>query len=96
MDLYIEAENYLDFKNFKAPGGDLITRCEALIKDARREADLVKEDKRQPFDPREGALLRRREMFEFVAYCAGQIIKSVKTLRRVPEDRRPLNVRTWW
>ena len=83
-------------KNFTPAGGDIITRCEALIKDARREADLVKDDKRQPFDPREGALLRRREMFEFVAYCAGQIIKSIKTKKRVPEDRRPLNVRTWW
>lgn len=96
MDLYIEAHNYLDFRNYTPKGDDIIVRCEALIKDARREADLVKNDKRQPFDPREGALLRRREMFEFVAYCAGQIIKSIKTLRRIPEDRRPLNVRTWW
>ena len=95
MDLYTEAHTYFDFKS-KPAIGDIIVRCEALIKDARKEADAVKNDTRKPFDSGEGALVRRRDMFEFIAYCAGQIIKSMQTVRRRPEDRRPLNVRSWW
>ena len=96
MDLYSEAHCYLSFNKVTVLSGDLIARCEALMKDANRMIDELNKENAQPFDPKEGILLRRTEMFEFVAYCAGQIIKSLRTRKRVPDDRKPLRVRNWW
>ena len=96
MDLYMEADRYLSFNTYAPLSGDLVDRCEALIKDANRVIDDLNKENCQTFDPKEGILLRRTEMFEFVAYCAGQIIKSLQTKKRVPDDRKPLRVRNWW
>ena len=96
MDLYMEADAYLSFYSAAPMGGDIIVRCQALIKDANRVIEKLNNDGSQPFDPKEGILLRRTEMFEFVAYCADQIIKSIQTKKRVPDDRKPLRVRNWW
>lgn len=94
MDLYMEADRY--FENGVATNPDICARCEALIRDARAVLAAMRADGKKAFDPLGGVLLRREELFEFVAYCAGQIIKSLRTNTRVPEDRKPLNVRTWW
>ena len=94
MDLYMEADRY--FENGEQPNPDLCDRCEALIRDAKAALAVMRGDGKKAFDPLGGILLRREELFEFVAYCAGQIIKSWKTNTRVPEDRKPLNIRSWW
>ena len=94
MDLYMEADRY--FVSGTAFNDDIYERCEALIRDANTVLATLKADGRKAFDPLGGVLLRREEMFEFVAYCTGQIAKSLRTNNRVPEDRKPLNVRTWW
>ena len=94
MDLYMEADRY--FENGVAPNPDICERCEALIRDAKAVLVSMRADGRKAFDPLGGVMLRREELFEFVAYCAGQIIKSLRTDTRVPEDRKPLNVRSWW
>jgi len=94
MDLYMEADRY--FENGTAVNDDIYERCEALVRDANTALSAIRAEKREPFDPLGGIHLRREEMFEFVAYCAGQITKSLRTNSRIPEDRKPLNVRTWW
>ncbi len=94
MDLYMEADRY--FEDGTPVNPDIYERCEALIRDAEAFLAVMRADGKVPFDPLGGIMLRREEMFEFVAYCAGQIMKSLRTDSRVPEDRKPLNVRTWW
>ena len=94
MDLYMEADRY--FENGIMPNPDIYERCEALIRDANAQLAIMRADGKVAFDPLGGIMLRREELFEFVAYCAGQIIKSLRTDSRVPEDRKPLNIRTWW
>ena len=94
MDLYMEADRY--FENGTAPNPDIYERCEALIRDANAHLAIMRADGKKTFDPLGGVILRREELFEFVAYCAGQIVKSLRTDSRVPEDRKPLNVRSWW
>lgn len=94
MDLYMEADRY--FESGIAPNSDICTRCEVLIRDAQAVLASMRADEKKAFDPLGGVLLRREELFEFVAYCAGQIIKSLHTDTRVPEDRKMLNVRSWW
>lgn len=94
MELYMEADRY--FENGISVGADMDARCKALIYDANEVLEKMRADGKKAFDPLGGILLRREELFEFVAYCAGQIVKSLKTGKRVPEDRKPLRVRNWW
>ena len=94
MDLYIEADLY--FANGTAYGSDLCERATALQLEALVILEQIKASDLETFDPLGGILVRREEMFDFVAYCAGQIVKSIETNTRVPEDRRPPNIRDWW
>lgn len=94
MDLYIEAD--LHFTNGTPYSADLISRAEALQQDALEMMEQIKASDLEAFDPLGGMLVRREEMFDFVAYCAGQIVKSIETGKRVPDDRRPPNIRDWW
>lgn len=94
MDLYIEADGY--FARNLVYNEDLKERALAISK----EADLVlcrfKNDGYAPFDAYGGIFTRREELFEFVSYSAGQIIKSLDTDKRIPDDRRAPKIRTWW
>jgi len=94
MDLYMEADRW--FEDGTPVNPDICERCEALIRDAKAQLAVMRADGKVAFDPLGGIMLRREELFEFVAYCAGQIVKSLKTDTRVPEDRKPLNIRSWW
>ena len=94
MDLYIEADLY--FTNGTPYSSDLCDKAKALQSEAQAMLDSVMNSELEVFDPLGGILLRREEMFDFVAYSAGQIAKSIETNTRVPEDRRPPNVRDWW
>lgn len=94
MDLYMEADRF--FADGTPYGNDLCDRAKALQRDALATLETIKESDLEAFDPLGGMLLRREEMFEFVAYCAGQIVKSIDTGSRVPEDRKPPNIRDWW
>jgi len=94
MDLYIEADRY--FANGTPYGNDLCDRAKTLQSEALAIIDELKNDGREAFDPLDGMLVRQEELFDFVAYCAGQIVKSIETNSRVPEDRRPPNIRDWW
>lgn len=94
MDLYIEADLY--FTNGTAYGSDLCDRAKALQNDALAILKTIEESELKAFDPLGGILVRRDEMFEFVAYCAGQIVQSIETESRIPPDCRPPNIRDWW
>lgn len=94
MDLYIEADSA--FSKGTAFKSDLCDRAKALQDDALASLKAVEESELTAFDPLGGILVRRDEMFEFVAYCAGQIVKSVETNTRIPADRKPPNIRDWW
>lgn len=94
MDLYMEADLY--FASGTPVSPDLRDRVKALESDALAMLQEVKDMDLEAFDPLGGMLVRREEMFDFVAYCAGQIVKSIDTGSRVPEDRRPPNIRDWW
>ena len=94
MDLYIEADGY--FSRNLVYNEDLKERALAISK----EADLVlcrfKNDGYAPFDAYGGIFTRREELVEFVSYSAGQIVKSLDTDKRIPDDRRAPKIRTWW
>ena len=94
MELYMEADRF--FENGTPVGADIYDRCDTLIADANAQLVIMRADGKKAFDPLGGVLLRREELFEFVAYCAGQIVKSLRSNSRVPEDRKPLNIRSWW
>ena len=94
MDLYIEADKY--FAKGEKPQGDLIERAESVAKEAEAFLAKLKKDDHKPFDIFGGIFTRREELFDFVSYASRQIIKSIKTDKRVPDDRRPINVRHWW
>ena len=94
MDLYIEADEVL--ASAKTPHGDLFARCEALIRDADRLLEQVKAADLHPFDPMGGIHVRRDDMTDMVCYSTSQILKSLKTGQRVPEDRRPRRETGWW
>ena len=94
MDLYMEADLY--FANGTPHRSDLCDRAKALQNDALAVLKTVEESGLKAFDPLGGILVRRDEMFEFVAYCSGQIVKSIETNTRIPADRKPPNIRDWW
>lgn len=94
MDLYMEADRY--FADGTPYGTDLRDRAKALQNDAQTMLQTIEESNLKAFDPLGGILVRRAELFDFVDYCAGQIVKSIDTESRVPEDRRPPNIRDWW
>ena len=94
MDFYIEAENVLE--SGAEPHGDLFSRCEALIRDADSTLCKIRAEGLKPFDPMGGIRVRRDELADFVSYCTGQIVKSLRTGQRVPEDRRPPRQHGWW
>ncbi len=94
MDLYIEADKY--FADGTILQGDIIERAESVAKEADFFLDKLKKDGYKPFDKFGGIFIRREEMFDFVAYSTRQIIKSIKTNKRIPDDRRPEKVLLWW
>ena len=94
MDLYIEADEVL--ASARTPHGDLFARCEALIRDADRLLNKVKAADLHPFDPMGGIHVRRDDMTDMVHYSTCQIVKSLRTGQRVPEDRRPRRETGWW
>lgn len=94
MDLYMEADRY--FENGEAYNEDIYARIHALVQDANTALAQVQNDGRKVFDTTGGVLFRREALFDFVAYSAGQIAKSLQTNQRVPEDRRALVARNWW
>ena len=94
MELYVEAD--LHFEKGTPVAEDIYQRAEQLAVDAEKYLELLRAENRKPFDPMGGIHIRREESFDFVAYASRQIIKSLKTGQRIPEDRRPLKTGTWW
>ncbi len=94
MDLYIQADAILT--SGVQVDDDLFARCDALIRDADQTLAHIQKASGQPFDPLGGIRVRRDEIADMVSYSTGQIIKSLHTGQRVPEDRRPLQVKNWW
>ncbi len=94
MDLYVEADKY--FETGEKPQGDIVERAESVAKEADVYLAKIKNEAYKPFDKFGGIFVRREEMFDFVSYSARQIIKSIKTNKRVPDDRRPEKVLHWW
>ena len=94
MDLYREADAF--FADGTPVPGDFRERAEGLIRDAQSLLARIRAEDLRPFDPLGGVNLRREELADFVAYCAGQILQSLRTGQRVPPERRPLASRNWW
>jgi hypothetical protein len=94
MDLYIAADRFL--ANGTALGEDFENRCKTLIRDAKDKLEFVQNDGPKAFDPLGGIIWRRDEIFDFIAYCAGQILQSIETGERIPPERRPLKKKGWW
>ena len=94
MELYIQADRFL--ADGTALSDDFHARLDRLEADATATLKMVQNDGRKAFDPLGGAIWRREDLFDFIAYCAGQIRKSLQTGQRVPEDRRPLRTKDWW
>ena len=94
MDLYMEADRF--FADGVPVSGDLLVRCDVLVRDAKAVQQCVQRDGRKAFDPLGGVLHRREELPDFIAYCASQISQSIKTNQRIPKECRPLRKRNWW
>ena len=94
MELYIQADRF--FANGVAVDNNFRSQCDGLIQDATKALEEVKAIGRKAFDPLGGIIWRQEELFDFIAYSTGQIIKSLDTNQRVPEDRRPLKPKGWW
>ena len=94
MDLYMAADLFL--KDGTALDEDFDSRCKTLIADANKMLAFVNSDGRKAFDPLGGVIWRRDEIFDFIAYCAGQILQSIATGERIPPERRPLKKKGWW
>ncbi len=94
MDLYIAADRFL--ADGTALDADFDLRCKELIRDASASLEQVKNDGRKAFDPLGGVIWRRDEVFDFIAYCTGQIQQSIATGQRIPPERRPLKKKGWW
>lgn len=41
-------------------------------------------------------MIRREEVLDMIRYSCEQILKSIRTGCRVPEDKRALRVSEWW
>jgi hypothetical protein len=94
MSLYIEADKF--FKHGIPYGSDIIERIGAVIKEASDLLYGFKAENRKPFDIYGGIFTRREELIDLLIYFLGQIEKSVKTGKRVPEERRQIEKRKWW
>ena len=90
MDLYIEADAAL------AGGPPVSGDFEAAARDLIRDARALQPGEGEPFDPLGGVRLRRAELTDFVAYCTGQILQSLRTGQRIPPVRREPEKRAWW
>ena len=94
MDLYIQADLY--FTAGTPVNDGFFDRCDKLIADAQAALQAVQADGRKAFDPLGGVIWRRDELFDFIAYCTGQIVLSLNTNERIPTERRPLRQKGWW
>ena len=94
MELYIQADRF--FTDGTAVDGDFYGRCDRLIADANQALSDVKAIGRKAFDPLGGIIWRQEELFDFIAYSTGQIVKSLQTNQRIPENRRALKGKDWW
>lgn len=94
MDLYMEADAVLT-----ADGqlhGDLVARCQALVQDADDVFHKIRSEKYQPFDVLGGVSVRRDEVADLVRYSTSQILQSLRTGQRIPDEKRALDVHSWW
>lgn len=94
MDLYREAD--FCFAERKKPEAGFEESAIVLIGKAEAQRERFREDNCRPFDPMGGALQKRDEAFEFIAYQTGLILQSLHTGKRIPEDRRPEKEWLWW
>lgn len=94
MELYVWLDGCFE------SGNDLPTesveKCREIIKNANNWLQIFKNDGYEPFDPFGGIYVRREEIFEFISYSAGQMIKSINENSRTPSTRRPPNEQRWW
>lgn len=90
MKLYKDADLYI------AKGvGDkdtLLKRADAVAEFANANKGV----KLEPVDVMGGANSRREELFETVIYNLGLIKSSLKTDKRIPDDRKQLQDEYWW
>lgn len=94
MDLYIEADRH--FAGIAEYNPDIVTRLNTVAREADAEREKLTALNRKPFDVYNGIFTRDDELFESISYNAGQILKSLKTGKRVPDDARPPRKRAWW
>ena len=94
MNLYIELDEY--FRGGGVIPHNAVKRCESIIEKSNEMLRLFKNDSYKPFDIFGGIFVRREEVFEFAAYSAGQMIKSITENQRHPSTRRPLKESNWW
>ena len=93
MELYIKADAY--FSRGDSILG-VIDGCEKLKNEADEILISFENDSYKPFDVFGGIYTRREELFDFVSYSAGQIIKSIESNTRIPEEKRPKKNSLWW
>ena len=94
MDIYIRLDEY-----FRVGGTlpyDATERCERIIERVNKVLLSFENDGYEPFDIFGGIYVRREEVFEFAAYSAGQMIKSIKENQRQPSTRRSQKENNWW
>ena len=94
MELYVQLDNY--FESGETLPTDAVEECREIIKNANKWLQIFKNDGYIPFDPFGGIYVRREEIFEFVSYSAGQMIKSIRENERHPKERRPQKESNWW
>lgn len=94
MNLYIEADCY--FKSGVPYNEDIVERAESVAREAESALEKIAAENLLPFDVYGGIFTRREEIFEFISYSSGQIIKSILSNKRIPDEKRALKSRNWW
>lgn len=72
---------------------DDINEFRAKVSEFRKYLD---ENKGNPLDFFGGAMIRREELGEFLDYHSSLMLQSIRTGKRIPEDRRPWRETSWW
>lgn len=75
---------------------DYIDDIEKLREKNQEFCDYVASSGAKPLDKLGGSMVRRKEMGEFLEYNTSIMLSSIRTGKRIPDDRKPLPTKRWW